>query len=419
LWMANDGGVNWTEDGGRNKNSWNWPLGLETLDPVNIAGLFGIGNKPALYFGSGDNNDFFSRDGGENWGDPGSGCGDCDAWFSDVAQANRVVQFLPRRQPDGYIGLVLSSNPSQYPNAGDNSSKKFIPSTRTISTNPTPHLVAWASSGLVLRGYRPLIKTLATEAPMPDGDYVFIDQDLNSGERTLLRTTSISSITQISDWADPTKATPIGPVLPPDADIAQVSGGHFAPVYYVAGAGGTVYRLSPDKTKWNKIVPNNVTIGTAVWAALRWYVDPYDPDAIYVLDWEGVKVSIDGGESWLFDPALTHAVTGGGKLLISASLMQDMQFFRGERQTRFVMGTAGVFCTMDFGISWFPVLNSIALPGRPESGFFDPLSDQTDRALYVECEGRSILRIGGLPELPPFQPPPPPIDLMELAALEF
>ncbi|HZI82440.1 MAG TPA: hypothetical protein VFF44_00910, partial [Casimicrobiaceae bacterium] len=58
-----------------------------------------------------------------------------------------------------------------------------------------------------------------------------------------------------------------------------------------------------------------------------------------------------------------------------------------------------------------------ALPGRPESGFFDPLTDPTDRALYVECEGRGILRIGGVPEQPPFQPPPPPPDLMEFAAI--
>ena len=42
----------------------------------------------------------------------------------------------------------------------------------------------------------------------------------------------------------------------------------------------------------------------------------------------------------------------------------------------------------------------------------------TDRALYVECEGRSILRVGGLPELPPFQPGEP-LDLMEFAALEY
>src|SRR5205807_8805013 len=60
LWMANDGGVNLTQDGGRNAQSWLWPLGLNTLDPVNLAGLCGLGNAPALYFGSGDNNDFFT-----------------------------------------------------------------------------------------------------------------------------------------------------------------------------------------------------------------------------------------------------------------------------------------------------------------------------------------------------------------------
>ena len=131
-----------------------------------------------------------------------------------------------------------------------------------------------------------------------------------------------------------------------------------------------------------------------------------------------MQISIDGGETWLFDLGMTNALTAGGKLRISASLLQDMQFSRGERQTRFAIGTAGVQCTMDFGVFWFPVLNSIALPGRPESGFFDPLSDQTDRAIYVEFEGRSILRIGGLPTLPPFQPPPS-FDLMEFAALEY
>jgi hypothetical protein len=78
-----------------------------------------------------------------------------------------------------------------------------------------------------------------------------------------------------------------------------------------------------------------------------------------------------------------------------------------------------VSCSMDFGASWFSALSSIALPGRPESAFFDSLSDPTNRTLYVECEGRSILRVSGLPELPPFQAPPPPPDLMEFAALDY
>jgi hypothetical protein len=189
-------------------------------------------------------------------------------------------------------------------------------------------------------------------------------------------------------------------------------------MYYVGDALGNVSKLDAAETAWIKIVPNNLILGNSVKSALRWFVDPYDPDSIYVLDSDAVKVSADGGQSWFFDPVLTNAMTAGGRLSISASLMQDMLFSRGERQTRFVFGTAGVFCTMDFGITWFPVLNSIALPGRPESGFFDPISDAADRAVYVECEGRSILRVGGIPELPPFQPPPI-FDLMEFAALDY
>jgi hypothetical protein len=63
----------------------------------------------------------------------------------------------------------------------------------------------------------------------------------------------------------------------------------------------------------------------------------------------------------------------------------------------------------------FEILCSTRLPsGRAESGFFDPISNLNDRALYVE--GRSILRIGGIPGPPPFQPPPG-FDLLDLASI--
>jgi hypothetical protein len=150
--------------------------------------------------------------------------------------------------------------------------------------------------------------------------------------------------------------------------------------------------------------------------ALRWFVDPFEPNTIYVLDSSGVKLSVDGGDAWALDPWLTNVATAGGKLKISASLIQDMLFMRGERQTRFALGTAGVFWTPNFGVEWFSLLNSIALPGRPESAFFDPISDPFDRALYVACEGRGLLRIGGIPELHPFEPPQP-LDLMLFAAI--
>jgi hypothetical protein len=185
----------------------------------------------------------------------------------------------------------------------------------------------------------------------------------------------------------------------------------------VGDAHGLVFRLSDDHSAWDQIVPATPVTGTQVQAAKMWFVDPYDPNAIYVLDPGGMKVSADGGKSWFFDAGMTNVITAGGNLDIQAALLTDMRFSRGERQTRFAVGAAGVACSMDFGVTWFPILNSVALPGRAEFGFFDPISDPSDRAFYVECLGRSVLRIGGLPDLPPFQPPPE-LDLMEMAALD-
>lgn len=413
IWLANDGGVQWSEDGGR---TFNLQLGLETTDPVNIAGLFG-GAAPALYYGCGDNDEFFSLDGGASWGDPKEGCGDCDCWFADVAVQNQVMQFLPRRDP-GCISIITSPDPAKYPDPSVGAQKIYVPSTRRLikgnpmATPPVPDkLVPYATSGLVLRGLRPVIRTLATEMPLADGDYVFIHQTLD-GKSNIVRTMAISSIATVDDWTNPASATKIGPQLPDGVDVVQPSGGHLVTTFYVGDAAGNVYKLRADESAWDPIAPS-----LSVGMALRWFVDPFDPDTVYVLDSGGVKVSVDGGASFQPDFWLNYVATAGGALIISKSLLQDMLFMRGERMTRFAFGTAGVFWSADFGVQWYPLLNSIALPGRPESGFFDPLTDPTDRALYVECEGRGILRIGGVPELPPFQPPPPPPDLMEFAAI--
>jgi hypothetical protein len=420
IWMASDGGLYKSTDGGTN---WNLCDGLETLDPVNMAGLFGLGNSPALYFGCGDNDDFFTRDGGQNYYDPISTCGDCDAWFADVAQPGRLLQFEPRFFLNGVktpsVNIVSSSDSSQYPDASDDSNTKHIPATRRVKQFDGS-VPAYPVSDLVIRGYRPIIRTLATEAPMPDGDYVFIHSS-DGISRKVLRTTKISSITQLSDWDDPNKAQPIGTALPITAvkpePVVQASGGHGSPVFFVSDGMGTLLKWDDGLAMWRTIVPGGPT-GRSATGAISFFVDPFRPQIIYLVDQSGIKVSLDGGESWLPELALAQAVTAGGKITrTTATVITDMLFSRGEANTRFVLGDAGVFGTIN-GFEWITLLDSVVIPGRPESGFFDPLSDPNDRALYVALEGRSILRLGGIPGPPPFQPPPV-FDLLEFAGLEY
>lgn len=77
------------------------------------------------------------------------------------------------------------------------------------------------------------------------------------------------------------------------------------------------------------------------------------------------------------------------------AVIMDMIFVRGE-STRFAIGNAGVFVSLD-GSHWDRLLSTKALPGRPAAAYFDPISDPSDRALYVGMNGRGILRISPIP----------------------
>ena len=147
----------------------------------------------------------------------------------------------------------------------------------------------------------------------------------------------------------------------------------------------------------------------------RFFADPFNPLLIYVLDTGVFRVSLDGGQSWIADTALTAAMTGGGKLDTTVNgVVRDMLFVRTERFTRFAFGSAGVMYTVN-GIEWETLLNSIALGGCPESGFFDGITDPLNRTLYVELEGRSVLRLSGIPAPPAASPPN--FSLLDLAAI--
>jgi photosystem II stability/assembly factor-like uncharacterized protein len=401
LWLANDGGVVFSEDGGR---TWTRALGLETLDAVNIAGLHRSGRPPALYMGTVDNDDFFTLDGGQAWRDAAPALGDADAIHSDPAVPMRVLEFAPRA---GGIAVFTSIFPWSYPDAGSVTQMRMVPPPREGNADSKP----WA------RGFRPVIQTLAGEAPLDDGDYVFIAVD-TAGERRVLRTRSISSITSASHWDQVSKAEPIGPPVPGRSDVVQVGGGHAAPVYYVSD-GMKLFKLDAATGTWRTVVPGGPP-GRTAGTARRFYVHPYNPEVVYVLDVGAIKVTPDGGESWLLDASLTAAASAGGRLSLDRDrgpgCLRDMVFVRDEPFTIFALGNAGVSYTLD-GVEWRSLLSSLALPGRPEGGFFDPVGDPLERALYVALEGRGVMRIGPVPAPP--KGPSPAYGLLEFAALEY
>jgi hypothetical protein len=388
LWMANDGGVYRSAefDSAHDRMKWELGSGLSTLQLQGpFAGVAVASNAPALYFGVPDNDDFFSLDGGATWqNNPVIDCGDCLPWFADPAQPNRVLEF-DRPPPFGTGGWWLYTNPQQngYPNPGE----------RYKSVPPPP-------GGLIgnyFTGYRPIILTLDGEEPLSDGDYVLIRQKPD-GSRVLLRTTQASSIMTATDWV--TMAIEQGPTLPTSVDVVQASGGHSSTVFYVgdpSGSGG-LWKWKQGMANWQQIVP--APNGSAS-VARRFFVDPYNPNVIYVIDTNAIKRSDNGGLTWRVDASLDRVATEDGTFsydLISlpitlgeGAVITDMIFDRREPGTHFAVGNAGVFFTAN-GTNWGRLLSTTAWPGHPVAAYFDSISRVPERALYVGFNGRGILR---------------------------
>jgi hypothetical protein len=430
MWMANDGGVYRNRDF-RNPverinlncepvNSitadvgMSWGLGdqLATLQvPFPFAGVAVAGKPPALYFGTPDNDNYFSLDGGATWRDPQTTCRDCGAWFADPAQPNRVIEF--GRGP--YVVLHVSPSAAEYPDAGARHPEHSLGPDPAVGSRP-------------IAGYRPLILTGENEAPLPDGDVILVDVN-GKGNRALLRTTKLSQITtDPQDWRATAmedganvKVFQQGPDFDATmarANVVQASGGHGSPVFYVGEGmqgeavvnGENLWKCGRDcvggQSGWQRIVP--ASDGSAK-IARRFFANPYDPNEVYIIDENAIKRSIDGGTHWLPDVNLDRMATEDGRFRyditrlspgnpVYNAVLKDMIFVRGER-TRFAIGNAGVFFSLD-GNTWERLLSTQAFLGHPVAAYFDAVSDPSNRALYVGFDGRGIIRISPIPSQP-------------------
>jgi hypothetical protein len=295
-----------------------------------------------------------------------------------------------------------------------------------IVTDPNISGDAWnANSGFAAPGFRPIILGLVGENPPPQGDYIFILFNpalLPSATQALLvRTQNIIDIKHRDEWA--TTATGAGqganvfrqgPPLPPPLPgarigVVQASGGHVNPVFYVGGD-GTLWTWRAGTAAWRMLVPAPPIPLTSVGvsSATRFFVHPYQPNVIYVLDIDHVKRSDDGGTTWAVDENLERQLTWNNQIAISSKadplggldrsdlVLTDMRFEPSAPSVRFAVGVGGAFMTFD-GLTWTRLLHTAALPGRPSSCYYDSISEGGNPALYVACAGRSLLKITDLP----------------------
>ena len=408
LWLSHDGGVARSDDAGAN-----WAVGscLSTLAPLNVSAASAKG-ATALCIGTGDNNGFYSVDGGANWASQDYQGGDNDCCFVDPLLPSRLLVFAPRNDISRPLRLYVDPNGGVPDGA--------IGTTQGIGVvGPTPFPLiggvrrdAWtAVSSYVFQGYRPLILTRPGETPAHDLDFVVI-RTMPDFSRVVLRTTQMTTIHANTDW-DTTatadgpgvKCFQQGPTLPtPNASIVQASGGHQSPTFYVLDPGaGQLWKWAAGMTAWQEIT---FTTPLGKMFALGFFVDPYRPQTLYILDKTSAAIyrSDNGGATSVRDDSLTQAVTENGAFHVpladsfyaTESIVNDMQFDPDDPQRRFAIAYTGTFYTLD-GIHWNRLMSTSALPQHSQMATLDTQSDPCNHALYIATGGRGLLRLKPLP----------------------
>ncbi len=195
-------------------------------------------------------------------------------------------------------------------------------------------------------------------------------------------------------------AEQVGPFLPdPSIGVVQASGGHEGTVFYVGGnMSKRLWKWTEGMAVWQQLIP-----GGGANQAKRFFVSPYDPNLLYVIDGDRIKRSDDGGTTWQVDESLERMVTCNGRIPADRDevgdttqvVLSDMQFDPFDGLKRFAVGVAGAFMTTD-GVTWQRLLDTGAMRGLPTNCFFDQWSVPSDPSLYVGFAGRSIVKISDL-----------------------
>lgn len=410
VWLLGDGGIYYSSNGG---DVFTPAAGASTLSSVNAAGVSFPGLGPAFSLNTGDNDGFFSPDGGQTWSYQDYGGGDNDCSYADPQRAHSMMVFTPRWDAqghgssarDGQTVAIYENVPGNLPNAAAQTTQRHVVPGPPLLPDDATYFDLWnAGSYYGSRGSRPIVLGLAGEVPPTEGDYIFILNPVT--KPVLVRTQNILDIVNRSEWVTTATAPGQGanvylqgPKLPfPGLGVVQASGGHADTVFYVGG-NGSLYTWTQGRARWKRIVPR-----PGATTATRFFVDPYRPNLIYILDSDHVKRSDDGGQTWVVDVNLDTQLSWNHAITISTNdsssglgdhfdlLLTDMQFDPNNASLRFAVGQGGVVYTYD-GTNWTRLLHSGALPCRPANCYYDPIFDPISPALYVSTAGRGLLKI--------------------------
>jgi hypothetical protein len=256
----------------------------------------------------------------------------------------------------------------------------------------------------VMLAHLPLTDANGNPVPGPLG------QPNPSGSPVLIRSTQFAAnpdanISKFQNWNIEANDLPMG------TQGFWVSGGHTNPVYYLYSreAGGVVlYKRNSSGSGWQLLL-SNLQDGGSFGPA---FVNPYNPNMLYVLAANGVKVSFDGGANFQDEVTLTALLTGSGTFPFTGNFsggngqfvsigsranamgtLSDMAFYR-DNPNRVVAASpfTGVFYTSGDGC-WRDLSPYLPRPHTPVSSVGIDCE-----AIYAGMEGRSLVRIVGYRE---------------------
>ena len=407
--LVNDGGVVYSDDGAKH---WKNARSLSTLGIVNATVNPRPDHPPAICMGMGDNSGYSSPDGAANWETQDYLGGDNDACFAAPRQPSRLIVFAPRHEDSnhgtGHLFYYRGSNGNPPDASFGTDDRKVVPSPPQFFVGPDRKHGWNAVSNHYNQGYRPLILTMPGEKVPAELDFITIR--ITATEAFLMRSTRLASITKRQDWVTTAtadgpgvKAFQLGPVLPSQtAGAAQAAGGHANPVFFVGDPAGTrgLWTWRPGTSAWRSLVPVPPSVrGPRV--AVRFFVDSYNPQILYVLTLTEIFRTDNGGASWVVDQSLQNALTENGAFPLmlpndanpDEALLRDMAFDPERPRVRFAAGPAGVFGTED-GVNWRSLLRTSTIAARVNNIAYDFVS--CPRALYVATNARGLLRLSPL-----------------------